>query len=173
MDHSDGLPWATLVFNAVAGNVPKQPREGAYYPSLKDKPRFYERFSQAFAFVPRIAPFRSDIAHIDPNQRLFPSQHTFDPNRFAGTLLSAVDIVWFPEKGHASKSDYADWAGSIDQPPPPRFGIHQYTNDVVPGYYVKLDSSELNKYTVLYVYRPLKRINGEPEIVVREINNAE
>ena len=47
------------------------------------------------AFVPRIAPFRSNITHIDPNQRLFPSEHTLDPTRFAGTLLSAVDLFWF------------------------------------------------------------------------------
>ena len=114
-------------------SFPIRPREGAYYPSLKDKPRFYERFSRAIAFVPRIVPFRSGIAHIDPNQRLFPSEHTFDPTRFAGTLLSAINLVWFPEKDHASKSDYADWAGSIGELPPPAFGIHQYINDIVPG----------------------------------------
>ena len=128
-------------------------------------------FSRAFAFVPHIAPFRSNIDNIDPNQRIFPSEHTADPTCFAGTLLSAVDLVWFPEKDHASKSDYADWlAGSIGELPPPQFGIHQYINDVVPGYFVKLDSSELKKYAVLHVYRPLKSTDGEPEIVVLEID---
>ena len=138
-DHSDGLPWATLVFNAVTGTgkVPKVTRDGTYYPSTKGRPRLYKRYSRAIAFVPRIAPFRRNIAHIDPNERLFPSEHTSDSNRFPGTLLSAVDLVWFPEKDHASKSDYANWAGSINELAPPEFGIHQYINDVVPGYYVK------------------------------------
>ena len=71
-DHSDGLPWATLVCNAATGKVPKVPRAGTYYPSTKDRPRLYERYSRAIAFFPRIALFRSNIAHIDPNERLFP-----------------------------------------------------------------------------------------------------
>ena len=115
-DHSDGKPWATVVFNSVTGKykVSKKLREGEYYPSTKDRPRFYERFSRAIIYVPRIAPFRSNIDNIDPNQRIFPSEHTADATRFAGTLLSAVDLAWFPEKDHASKPNYADWAGSID-----------------------------------------------------------
>ena len=91
-DHTDGKAWATLVFNAVTGKLPAKPRADAYDPSAKDKPRFYERSSRAFAFVPRIAPFRCDIDNTDPNERLFPTQHTFNPNRFAGTLLLAVDL---------------------------------------------------------------------------------
>ena len=102
-EHSDGKPWATLVFNAITHKVPKKPQEGAYYPSTKDRPRFYERYSRAIAYVPRIAPFRSNIDNIDPNQRIFPSEHKAGLTCFAGTLLSAVDLVWFPEKDHASK----------------------------------------------------------------------
>ena len=78
-DHSDGKPWATIVFNAVTGKYPKKTREGIYYPSTKDRPRFYELYSRAITFVPRIAPFRSNIDNIDPNQRLFPSENTSDP----------------------------------------------------------------------------------------------
>ena len=107
-EHSDGRPWAILVFNAVTHKVPKKPQEGAYYPSSKDRPRFYERYSRAIAYVPRIAPFRSNIDNIDLNQRMFPSEHTADPTRFAGTLLLAVNLVWFLEKDHASKLNYAD-----------------------------------------------------------------
>ena len=98
-DHSDGKGWATLVFNAVIAKVPAKPREDEYYPSLKDTPRCYEHYSRAFAYVPRIAPACSDIDNTDPNERLFPTQHTFNANRFAGTLLSAVDLVWFKENG--------------------------------------------------------------------------
>ena len=81
-DHSDGTPWATLVFNAVAQKVPKELRGGEWYPSAKDKPRFYEGFSRSIVFVPRIAPFRSNIDHISPNERLFPTEHTADSDRF-------------------------------------------------------------------------------------------
>ena len=105
--------WCTLVFNAITAKVPPKPRENEYYPSLKDKPRCYEPHSRAFDFVPRIAPFRSDIDNTDPNERLFPSQHKFNANRFAGTLLSAVDFLWFKEKDHSRLSNYEDWAGSI------------------------------------------------------------
>ena len=118
-DHSDGKPWAALVFNAATGKYPKKPREDIYYPSTKDRPRFYERELRAIAFVPRIAPFRSNIAHIDPSQRLFPSEHTSDPTRFAGTILSSVDLVWFPEKDHVSKSKYGDWAFPSTSAPRP------------------------------------------------------
>ena len=114
------------MFNAATGKhkVPKKLREGEYYPSTKDRPRCYERFSRAIIYVPRIAPFRSNIDNIDPNQRMFQSEHTGHATRFAATLLSAVDLVWFPEKDYASKLDYADWAGSIDELPPPAIGIH-------------------------------------------------
>jgi hypothetical protein len=76
---------------------------------------------------------------------MFPSEHKADHGRFMGTLCSALDLVWFTEEDHASKSNYADWAGSIDELPVPGFGIHKYINDIVPGYYVKIDSSETKK----------------------------
>ena len=133
-DHTDGMGWCTLVFNAVTATVPAKPRENEYYPSLKDKPCFYERYTRAFALVPRIAPFRSDIDNTDPTERLFPSQYKFNANRFMGTLLSAVDLVWFKEKDHLSKSSYEDWDGSIDKLDTPQFGCHTYINDIVPGY---------------------------------------
>ena len=142
--------------------------------ALKDKPRFYEGFSRSIVFVPRIAPFRSNIDHISPNERLFPTEHKADSGRFYGTLLSALDLVWFTEEDHKTKSNYADWAGSIiDELPEPEFGIHKYINDIVPGYYVKIDSSETKKYAVLYAYRPFKSADGEPEIVVLEIDENE
>ena len=172
-DHSDGKPWATLVFNAVTQKVPKKLRDGEWYPSAKDKPRFYEGFSRSIVFVPRVAPFRSDIDHISPNERLFPTEHKADSGRFYGTLLSAVDLVWFTEEDHETKSNYADWAGSIDELPEPEFGIHKYINDIAPGYYVKIDSSETKKYAVLYAYRPFKSADGEPEIIVLEIDENE
>ena len=75
-DHMDGKAWATLVFNVVTGKLPTKPRSGVYYLSAKDKPRFYERSSRVLAFVPRIAPFRSDIDNTNPNERLFPTQST-------------------------------------------------------------------------------------------------
>ena len=160
---------ATLAFNAVTYKVPKRPREGAYYPSLKDKPRFYEGAPHSIVFVPRIAPFRSNADHISPNERLFTTEHKADSGRFYGTILSALDLVWFTEEDQKTKSDYADWAGSIfDDLPEPEYGYHKYINDVVPGYYVKIDTSLTKKYAVLYAYRPFKSADGEPEIVVVE-----
>ena len=44
-----------------------------------------------------------------------PTEHKADNGRFYGTVLSAVDLVWFTEEDHATKSNYADWAGSIDE----------------------------------------------------------
>ena len=126
----------------------KKLRDGEWYPSLQDKPRFYEGFSRSVVFVPRVAPFRSDIDHISPNERLSPTEHKADHGRFYGTVLSAVDLAWFTEEDHASKSNYADWAGSIGELPEPEFGIHKHINDIVPGYYVKIDSSETKKYAV-------------------------
>ena len=172
-DHTDGVAWATLVFDAVTGKVPAKPRVGAYYPSAKDKPRFYECSSRAFAFVLRIAPFRSDIDNTDPNEHLFSTHHTFNPNRFAGTFLSAVDLVWFTEKDHSSKSNYEDWAGKIGKLDVPEFGIHPYINDIVPGYYVKTDSCDTKKYAVICPYRPLRSIDGEPEILLAELDKDE
>ena len=96
-----------------------------------------------------------------------------NPNRFAGTLLSAVDLVSFTEKDHSSKSNYEDWAGKIGKLDVPEFGIHPYINDIVPGYYVKTDSSDTKKYAVLYPYRPLRSVDGEPEIVVLELDKDE
>ena len=86
-DHTDGKAWKTLVFNAVTQS-PARPRPNAYYPSVKDKLRFYALSSRALVYVPRLAPFRSDIENTDPNERMFPTQHPFNPSRFTGTLLS-------------------------------------------------------------------------------------
>ena len=153
--------------------APKNLRDGEWCPSTNDRPRLYQNFSRSIVFVPRIAPFRSDIVHISPNERLFPTEHKADHGRFNGTVLSAVNLVWFTEEDHASKSNYADWAGSIVELPVPEFGIHKYINDIVPGYYVKIDCSETKKYAVLYVYRLFKSADGEPEIIVLEIDENE
>ena len=155
-DHSNGKSWTTILFNPVVHKVPKKLQDGEWYPSTKERPRCYERYPRSIVYVPRIAPARGDIVHTNPNERMFPSAHKADSGRFAGTVLSAVDIVWFTEEDHASKSNCADWAGSINALPVPALGIHKYTNDIVPGYYVKIDSSETKKYGVLYVYRPFK-----------------
>ena len=169
-DHSDGKAWAIAVYNPKVHKAPKKPRDGEWYPSTKDRLRFYEKEPRTIVFVPRIAPARSDIVHIDPNERMFPTQHKFDPGRFLGTLCSAVDLVWFTEEDNASKSSYEDWAGSIEELSTPEFGVHKYFSDIVPGYYVKVDTSDTKKYAVLYVYRPFKSADGEPEIVVLEID---
>ena len=93
------------VFNAATQKVPKPLRDGEWYPSAKDKPRFYEGFSRSVCFIPRVAPFRSDIDHISPNERLFPTEHKAENGRFNGTVLSAVDLVWFTEEDHETKSN--------------------------------------------------------------------
>ena len=41
-------------------------------------------------------------------------------------------------------------------------GCGGYTNDIAPGYYVKIDSKETKKYGVMFVYRPFKSVDGEP-----------
>ena len=108
------------MFNTATQKVPKTLRDGEWYPSAKDKPRFYEGFSRSIVFVPRIAPFRSNIDHISPNERLFTTEHKAGSGRFYGTLLSALDLVWFPEEDQKTKSNYADGAGSIiDELPEP------------------------------------------------------
>ena len=90
-----------------------------------------------------------------------------------GTLLSSVDVVWFTEDDNKTKSSYADWAGSIKELKSPEHGVHKYFSDIVPGYYVKLDTSETKKYAVMYVYRPFKSVSLEPEIMVLEIDAEE
>ena len=119
-DHTDGKAWKILVFNAVTQ-------------------------SPALVYDLRLAPFRSEIDNTDPNERMFPTQHPFNPSRFTGTLLSALDLVWFTEKD-SSKINYNDWAGSIGKLETPECGIHEYICDIVAGYYVKLDSSDTKKY---------------------------
>ena len=128
--------------------------------------------SRALVYVPRLAPFRSDIDNTDPNERMFPTQHPFNPSRFTGTLLSALDLVWSTEKD-SSKIVYGDWAGSIDKLENPEYGIHPYICDIVAGYYVKLNSNDTKKYAVLCPHRPLRSVDGEPEIVVLELDKDE
>ena len=72
-----------------------------------------------------------------------------------------------------SKMNYEDWAGSTGKLENPKSGIHPYINDIAPGYYAKLDSSDTKKYGVRYPYRPLKCVDGEPEIVVLELDKDE
>ena len=163
--HSDGKAWAVGVYNPILHAAPKKPLDGDYFPSTRDRLRFYEKQKRSLCFVPRIAPARINVDNINPNQRQLPTDHKFDPARFHGVLLSALDLVWFTEKDNASKSSYADWAGSIKKLEEPTRGVHKYFSDIVPGYYVKLDSSETKKYAVLYAFRPFKSADGEPEIM--------
>ena len=173
-DHSDGKAWARAVYNPKVHQAPKKLRDGEWYPSTKDKLRAYEKEPRTIVFVPRIAPAdKVNVVHIDPNERMFPTEHQYDPSRFLGTLMSAVDLVWFTEDDKESKSSYADWAGSIEELSTPEHGVHKYFSDIVPGYYVKVDSSETKKYAVLYVYRPFKSHDLEPEIMVLEIDEKE
>ena len=153
--------------------APKKPHDGEWYPSTKGRLRFYEKQSRSVVFVPRIGPARGNIVNINPNERMFPTQHKADSSRFHGTLCSAVDLAWFTEEDNASKPSYTDWAGSIEKLETPTLGVHKYFSDIAPGYFVKLDSSETKKYAVLYVYRPFKSADGEPEIVVVEIDENE
>ena len=151
-EHSDGKAWARAVYNPKVRQAPKKPRDGEWYPSTKDKLRAYEKEPRSVVFVPRIAPAdKVNIVHTDPNERMFPTEHQFHPGRFLGTPMSAVDLVWFTEEYNASKSSYADWAGSIEELSTPERGVHKYFSDIAPGYYVKVDSSETKKYAVMYV----------------------
>ena len=96
-DHSDGAPWATLVFNAVTQKVPKERHDGEWYPSAKDKPRFYEGFSRSIVFVPRIAPFavavgrRTEMHQTTPRRRtghaIAQMGHTHKPYARARNLV--------------------------------------------------------------------------------------
>ena len=173
-DHSDGKAWARVPYNPKVHKAPKKLRDGEWYPTTKDKLRAYEKEPRTIVFVPRIAPAdKVNVVHIDPNERMFPTEHQYDPSRFLGTLCSAVDLVWFTEDDKESKSSYADWAGSIEELSTPEHGVHKYFSDIVPGYYVKVDSSETKKYAVLYVYRPFKSHDLEPEIMVLEIDEKE
>ena len=162
------------MYNPKVHKAPKKLRDGEWYPTTKDKLRPYEKEPRTIVFVPRIAPAdKVNVVHIDPNERMFPTEHQYDPSRFLGTLMSAVDLVWFTEDDNESKSSYADWAGSIEELSTPEHGVHKYFSDIVPGYYVKVDSSETKKYAVLYVYRPFKSHDLEPEIMVLEIDEKE
>ena len=172
-DHSDGKAWAVGVYNPILHAAPKKPLDGDYFPSTRDRVRFYEKEDRSLCFVPRIAPARINVDNINPNERQLPTDHKFDPSRFCGVLLSALDLVWFTEKDSASKSSYADWAGSIKKLEEPTRGVHKYFSDIVPGYYVKLDSSVEKKYAVLYAFRPFRSADGEPEIMVIEIDEKE
>ena len=82
-DHSNGKPWATILFNPNIHKVTKKLRDGEWYPSTTDRPCCYERFSRSIVYVPRVAPFRSDIVHMNPNERMFPTEHKADSGRFA------------------------------------------------------------------------------------------
>ena len=173
-EHSDGKAWARKVYNPKVDKAPKKLRDGEYYPTTKDKLRPYEREPRSIVFVPRIAPAdKVNFVNIDPNERMYPTEHQHDASRFLGTLMSAVGVVWFTEDDNKSKSSYADWAGSIKELEYPEHGVHKYFSDIVPGYYVKMDSSETKKYAVLYVYRPFKSLDLEPEIMVLEIDAEE
>ena len=173
-DHSDGKAWARKVYNPKVDFAPKKLRDGEWYPTTKDKLRPYEREPRSIVFVPRIAPAdKVNFSNIDPNDRMYPTEHQQDTGRFLGTLLSSVDVVWFTEDDNKTKSSYADWAGSIEELSTPEHGVHKYFSDIVPGYYVKMDSSETKKYAVLYVYRPFKSHDLEPEIMVLEIDAEE
>ena len=173
-EHSDGKPWARKVYNPKVDFAPKKLRDGEYYPTTKDKLRPYEGEPRSIVFVPRIAPAdKVNFANIDPNERMYPTEHQQDTSRFLGTLLSSVDVVWFTEDDNKTKSSYADWAGSIKELPYPEHGVHKYFSDIVPGYYVKMDTSETKKYAVMYVYRPFKSLSLEPEIMVLEIDAEE
>ena len=57
--------------------------------------------------------------------------------------------------------------------PSPHLASTKYINDIVPGYYVKIDTSLTKKYAVLYVHRPFKSVDGEPQIMVRQIDDDE
>ena len=173
-EHSDGKAWARKVYNPKVDFAPKKLRDGEYYPTTKDKLRPYEREPRSIVFVPRIAPAdKVNFVNIDPNERMYPTEHQQDASRFLGTLLSSVGVVWFTEDDNKSKSSYADWAGSIKELDYPEHGVHKYFSDIVPGYYVKMDSSETKKYAVMYVYRPFKSLDLEPEIMVLEIDAEE
>ena len=173
-EHSDGKAWARKVYNPKVDFAPKKLRDGEYYPTTKDKLRPYEREPRSIVFVPRIAPAdKVNFVNIDPNERMYPTEHQQDASRFLGTLLSSVGVVWFTEDDNKSKSSYADWAGSIKELEYPEHGVHKYFSDIVPGYYVKMDSSDTKKYAVLYVYRPFKSLDLEPEIMVLEIDAEE
>ena len=173
-DHSDGKAWARKVYNPKVDFAPKKLRDGEYYPTTKDKLRAYEEEPRSIVFVPRIAPAdKVNFSNIDPNERMYPTEHQQDTGRFLGTLLSSVDVVWFTEDDNKTKSSYADWAGSIKELKNPEHGVHKYFSDIVPGYYVKMDTSETKKYAVMYVYRPFKSLSLEPEIMVLEIDAEE
>ena len=173
-DHSDGKAWARKVYNPKVDFAPKKLRDGEWYPTTKDKLRAYEEEPRSILFVPRIAPAdKVNFVNIDPNDRMYPTEHQQDTGRFLGTLLSSVDVVWFTEDDNKTKSSYADWAGSIKELKSPEHGVHKYFSDIVPGYYVKLDTSETKKYAVMYVYRPFKSLSLEPEIMVLEIDADE
>ena len=173
-DHSDGKAWARKVYNPKVDFAPKKLRDGEYYPTTKDKLRPYEAEPRSIVFVPRIAPAdKVNFSNIDPNERMYPTEHQQDTGRFLGTLLSSVDVVWFTEDDNKTKSSYADWAGSIKELKNPEHGVHKYFSDIVPGYYVKMDTSETKKYAVMYVYRPFKSLSLEPEIMVLEIDAEE
>ena len=139
-DHSDGKAWARAVYNPKVHQAPKKLRDGEWYPTTKDRLRAYEKDPRSIFFAPRIAHAdKCNVVHTDPNERMFPTEHQYDPSRFLGTLCSAVDVLWFTEDDKESKSSYADWAGSIEELSTPEHGVHKYFSDIVPGYYVKMD----------------------------------
>ena len=171
-DHSDGKPWYFTVYNSVT-HYPPDPVKGAYYPSNKDKPRFIERHPRSMVFVLRIAPMRRHVLNTNPNERALPTEHKADKNRFEGTLLSALDLVWCTED--KLDIEYKTWCNSngMDDLVIPEHGEHTYICDIVGSYYAKLDGSATKKYAILYPYRPMLSKDGEPEIKVLELDQDE
>ena len=173
-DHSDGKAWARVPYNPKVHKAPRKLRDGEWYPTNKDRLRAYENTSRTMFFVPRLGPAdKCNVVHTDPNERLFPTQHKYVPGTFHGTMLPGIGVVWFTEDDNKSKSRYKDWVGSIEELETPEHGVHEYFSDIVPGYYAKVDSSDTKKYAVLYVCRPFKSYDLEPEVMVREIDDKE
>ena len=171
-DHSkETVAWVKKVFNTLT-DYPERPHAHGFYPSPQDKPRFYENTSRSICSVFRIATIMVEVQYTDPNKRLMPTQQQLDKTKFAGTLCSALDLVWFTKQDQEKlRSDkYSDWAGSIEELEVPAHGEHKYICDIVAGYYVKVDKFPTKKFAILYPFRPFKSVDGEPEIAVMEID---
>ena len=174
-DHSkETVAWVKKVFNTLT-DYPAQPHAHGFYPSPHDKPRFYENTSRSICSVFRIATIMVEVQYTDPNKRLMPTQQELDKTKFAGTLCSALDLVWFTKEDREQfgLNKYNDWAGSIEQLEVPAHGEHKYICDIVAGYYAKYDKHPTKKFAILYPFRPFKSVDGEPEIAVMEIDQEE
>ena len=129
---------------------------------------FYEAVPRTTLAVPRIATLMVEVQYTDPNKRLMPTQQQLDKTKFAGTLCSALDLVWFAKEDQEKlrSNKYSDWAGSIKELGVPEHGEHKYICDTAADYYVKVDKSPTKKFAILYPFRPFKSVDGEPEIAV-------